>query len=671
MSIRAKILSGLAALLLLVIGAVLGAIHLGNQETVSAARVSRSLTAQMAPARELSGLAKDIRYHVVQVQQFLTDASATHELADDERDAAGHAAMFARDADRAAQLARRLGNETAGGVVAQMQSAFPGYYAAGQAMVYAYIDGGLQAGNALMKQFDPQADALSELTARLDDLASQSADASGAFVQQQAEAQEALANAAYRASAIAGLLLAAIFVAAGAGLLYGVVRPLSALAAATRRIGAGAAVDAIPCARRRDELGAMAAAVAEWEATTARAAAVKAEAEAAEAEAEVRKQEALRGMAERIEVEADATLEKVSERTGAMSSTADAMRGSATRTGASAQEAAAAAAQAQANAQTVAGTAEELSSSIREISSQVSQSTAVVARAVAAGAETRKTMEALNVQVGKIGDVAGMIAEIAAKTNLLALNATIEAARAGDAGKGFAVVASEVKALATQTSRSTQEIARHIDEVRAATEASVGAVVQIERTIDEVNAIANSIAAAVEEQGAATAEIARNITETAAAANQMASLVTNVSAEAEQTERRAAEVHENTLAMQGVVEQLQRQVVRLVRTSTPEVDRRRRVRYAAALPCRVRAAGGSVQVARVTDLSEGGARVEGELRLRAGDRGSLDIDGVGFPLPFIVENAGAGALGLRFDLDAVLAERFHGVPQRLGSRAAA
>src|ERR1700758_3632130 len=83
--------------------------------------------------------------------------------------------------------------------------------------------------------------------------------------------------------------------------------------------------------------------------------------------------------------------------------------------------------------------------------------------------------------------VADMIGEIAAKTNLLALNATIEAARAGDAGKGFAVVASEVKSLATQTARSTEEIGRHIAEVRGATGESVTAVRHIEQTIGEIN----------------------------------------------------------------------------------------------------------------------------------------------------------------------------------------
>ncbi|MDR2883712.1 MAG: methyl-accepting chemotaxis protein [Deferribacteraceae bacterium] len=58
----------------------------------------------------------------------------------------------------------------------------------------------------------------------------------------------------------------------------------------------------------------------------------------------------------------------------------------------------------------------------------------------------------------KIGEILGVINDIADQTNLLALNAAIEAARAGDAGRGFAVVADEVRKLAERTQRSTSEI---------------------------------------------------------------------------------------------------------------------------------------------------------------------------------------------------------------------
>jgi methyl-accepting chemotaxis protein len=62
-------------------------------------------------------------------------------------------------------------------------------------------------------------------------------------------------------------------------------------------------------------------------------------------------------------------------------------------------------------------------------------------------------------ELSKVDIISKQIDAIASQTNLLALNATIEAARAGEAGRGFAVVAGEVKALASQTSQATGEIA--------------------------------------------------------------------------------------------------------------------------------------------------------------------------------------------------------------------
>jgi methyl-accepting chemotaxis protein len=108
-------------------------------------------------------------------------------------------------------------------------------------------------------------------------------------------------------------------------------------------------------------------------------------------------------------------------------------------------------------------------------------------------------MESLNHEVERIGAVTDMIGEIAGKINLLALNAAIEAARAGEAGKGFAVVASEVKQLAMQTARSTEEIGRHINQVRSATFASADAVARIDKTIEEIGAIVGTIASAMQQ----------------------------------------------------------------------------------------------------------------------------------------------------------------------------
>lgn len=375
----------------------------------------------------------------------------------------------------------------------------------------------------------------------------------------------------------------------------------------------------IPGTARRDEVGGMAKTVLVFKEYMNRVDQLATEQAQDREQAEASKQSALLAMAETIEMEAKQALSKIGTRTAAMTEAANRMSESATRTGASAQSAAGSAAHALANAQTVASAAEQLSASIREIGAQVGQSSTVVGRAVEAGRVTRETIAALNEQVGRIGTVADMIGEIAARTNLLALNATIEAARAGDAGKGFAVVASEVKQLATQTARSTEEISRHIADVRSATGASVTAVGQIEATISEINAIAGSIAAAVEQQGAATAEIARNVSETASAANEMTSRATEVSAEAAQTGRKAGEVLENTAAMDAAMQDLHKSVIHLVRTSTSEVDRRRFRRRACLAEVTLTSDGRS-ETAALHDISERGCRAVTTLRSETGHR---------------------------------------------------
>lgn len=232
----------------------------------------------------------------------------------------------------------------------------------------------------------------------------------------------------------------------------------------------------------------------------------------------------------------------VSSSASQLKMSAQMMADNADKTNHSANIVASAAEEASTNVQTVANSAEELSESIQEIARQVAQSTKICNKAVGEAKSTNDTIQHLADAANKIGEVVGLITEIAGKTNLLALNATIEAARAGDAGKGFAVVASEVKDLANQTAKATDEIAGQINSIQESTTNAVKAIESIGNVIADLNEIATSIASAVEEQGASTREIASNVQQTATGTQEVSSNITDVSKAASETGGAAGEV---------------------------------------------------------------------------------------------------------------------------------
>ena len=128
--------------------------------------------------------------------------------------------------------------------------------------------------------------------------------------------------------------------------------------------------------------------------------------------------------------------------------------------------------------------------------------------------ETITAMSSIEASSKQIGNIVGLIDEIAFQTNLLALNAGVEAARAGEAGRGFAVVATEVRALAQRSAEAAKEIKALISTSSQQVDTGVKLVGEtgraLARIVDQVgrlNQLVADIAHSAQEQAAGLSDV--------------------------------------------------------------------------------------------------------------------------------------------------------------------
>ena len=171
--------------------------------------------------------------------------------------------------------------------------------------------------------------------------------------------------------------------------------------------------------------------------------------------------------------------------------------------------------QANTNMQGVSKATNEFSSSVNEISIQVTNSLEYARRVAEQADKVNTVVVDLEAKASAISSIIDIINGITSQIDLLALNATIEAARAGDMGKGFAVVANEVKALATQTSKATEQINFQISGIQTSTNKAVMAVQEITTSVRTINQNSASIVSAVEKQNTTSSYIADGISQVA------------------------------------------------------------------------------------------------------------------------------------------------------------
>ncbi len=469
--------------------------------------------------------AKEMQVAVIQVQQFLSDISATRGAKgfdDGLEKAKSQAEKFnGLYNDFKAMFSRK--NDTANlAAMEKMKNDFAAYYEMGKTMAGVYIKDGPDEGNKLMEKFDPLAE---QITKEID-----------AFMESQnKELDDNLRGVSSdihesrKVNVGLGFAILAIIIVMTSFIIRGIKKNVVKISDFVEAMAKGDFVSSL-VVESGDELGQIAGQLTSMKhevATMLREI--------------MNSNEQLTSSSQELSAISKQMLagaEQTSSRSNTVAAASQEMSTNMSSVAAATEQAAT-------NVGMVASATEEMTATINEISQNTEKTRSISEEAVVISKSASQKIDDLGNAAREVGKVTETITEISEQTNLLALNATIEAARAGEAGKGFAVVANEIKELARQTASATLEIKQKIDSIQGSTEGTVQEIEGISKIIVEVNDMVAIIATAVEEQSATTKEIAENVNQASMGIQEVTENVSQSSTVAEEIARDIAEVNQS------------------------------------------------------------------------------------------------------------------------------
>ena len=376
-----------------------------------------------------------------------------------------------------------------------------------------------------------------------------------------------------------------------------IARPITSMTDAMRLLADGNNTVVVPAIGQKDEIGAMASAVQTFkeaaiekvrlEADTSEARRI-AEAERARNEAEraaVAEQQAIvvEGIAEGLErlangdlvfrlqdhfaadydklrTDFNAAMNKLQDAMGEIAGTTSAIRAGTVEISTAADDLSRRTEQQAASLEETAAALDEITATVRKTAEGATHARAVVSNAKNDAEQSSlvvgravEAMSGIETSSKQIGQIIGVIDEIAFQTNLLALNAGVEAARAGEAGRGFAVVASEVRALAQRSAEAAKEIkalisasAQHVGNGVELVGETGRSLQRIMTQVTEINAVVTDIAASAQEQSAGLSQVNTAI-------NQMDQVTQQNAAMVEQSTAASKSLAQETEGLAGLV----------------------------------------------------------------------------------------------------------------------